>query len=40
MSDSEFQYEPCHYHLLKRAIDDLYLRFGYEKVKKLLLFKI
>ena len=33
MSDSEFQYEPCHFILLKNTLEDLCLRFGYEKEK-------
>ena len=33
MSDSEFQYEPCHFILLKNTLEDLCLRFGYEKGK-------
>ena len=34
MNDLEFQYEPCHYNLLKSTLEELCLRFGYKNEKE------
>ena len=34
MNDLEFQYEPCHYNLLKSTLEELCVRFGYKNEKE------